>query len=156
MTASEQAVDWDALRAEAVRMTTLAYAPYSGFHVGAAIWTNAGMFSGANVENASYGLCNCAERTAIFSAVAAGARRLYCVAVFTPTPMPTMPCGACRQVIHEFGPESMVVSNCSGSDEINTVIGALLPGAFGPSDLGVDPTSQRAAKIAVKRSKKVS
>jgi cytidine deaminase len=147
------------LRAAARAAADLAYAPYSRFQVGAAIWTDAGLFTGCNVENASYGLCNCAERTAIFSAVAAGARRLFCVAVFTPTSLPTMPCGACRQVIHEFGPEALVLSNCAGPDEINTVIHALLPGAFGPADLGIDPadkTLQRAPKRAVKRSNKTS
>lgn len=144
------------LRAAARAAAELAYAPYSRFHVGAAIWTDAGLFTGCNVENASYGLCNCAERTAIFSAVAAGARRLHCVAVFTPTPTPTMPCGACRQVIYEFGPDAQVLSNCSGSGEINTIIDALLPGAFGPADLGIAPADQRAAKIPASRSKKKS
>lgn len=147
------------LRAAARAAADLAYAPYSHFHVGAAIWTDAGLFSGCNVENASYGLCNCAERTAIFSAVAAGARRLFCVAVFTPTPSPTMPCGACRQVIYEFGPDARVLSNCAGPGEINTVIDALLPGAFGPADLGITPAdtaAQRATKRAVRRSKKAS
>jgi len=147
------------LRAAARAAAARAYAPYSCFQVGAAIWTDAGLFTGCNVENASYGLCNCAERTAIFSAVAAGARRLHCVAVFTPTPTPTMPCGACRQVIHEFGPAARVLSHCAGPGEIDTVIGALLPGAFGPADLGIDPADtapQRAPKRAVSRSKNAS
>ncbi len=113
-----------------------AYAPYSEFRVGAAIWTDRGLFTGANVENASYGLSNCAERTAIFAAVAAGARKLECVVVYTPTPGPTAPCGACRQVIFEFGPEARVVSCCAGKARIDTRIDALLPGAFGPADLG--------------------
>lgn len=112
-----------------------AYAPYSGFRVGAAIWTDRGLFTGANVENASYGLTNCAERTAIFAAAAAGARRLECVVVYTPTPGATAPCGACRQVIFEFGPEARVVSCCDGKERIDTTIQALLPGAFGPADL---------------------
>jgi cytidine deaminase len=144
------------LRAAARAAAELAYAPYSRFRVGAAVWTDAGLFTGCNVENASYGLCNCAERTAIFSAVAAGARRLHCVAVFTPTPDPTMPCGACRQVIYEFGPDAQVVSNCSGPGEINTIIDALLPGAFGPADLGIDPGAQGFAKSPSSRSKKKS
>src|ERR1700676_3367622 len=80
------------------------YSPYSRFPVGAAVIGGSGrLYSGCNVENASYGLCNCAERTAIFSAVAAGERSIRAVAVYTPTPLPTPPCGACRQVIHEFG-----------------------------------------------------
>jgi cytidine deaminase len=113
-----------------------AYAPYSRFRVGAAALTDAGkIFSGCNVENASYGLCNCAERTAIFSAVAAGQRKLRCVVVYTPTKMATAPCGACRQVIHEFGPQARVISFCTTGDEIDVSIDALLPGAFGPADL---------------------
>jgi cytidine deaminase len=121
-----------AARAAAAR----AYAPYSGFHVGAAVWTDRGLFTGANVENASYGLTNCAERTAIFAAAAAGARRLECVVVYTPTPGATAPCGACRQVIFEFGPEARVVSCCDGEEQLDTTVTALLPGAFGPADLG--------------------
>lgn len=113
-----------------------AYAPYSGFPVGAAVLTAQGrIFPGCNVENASYGLCNCAERTAIFTAVAAGHRRLTCVAVYTPTDTPTAPCGACRQVIFEFGPGVRVISLCDGKERIDTTIGELLPRAFGPADL---------------------
>lgn len=113
-----------------------AYAPYSRFRVGAAVLTERGdIFGGCNVENASYGLCNCAERTAIFSAVAAQRRTVRCVVVYTPTPSATAPCGACRQVIHEFGPDARVISICDGDERIDTSIGALLPGAFGPSDL---------------------
>ncbi len=121
-----------------------AYAPYSEFRVGAAIWTDQGLFTGANVENASYGLTNCAERGAIFAAVAAGARRVECVVVHTPTPHPTAPCGACRQVIFEFGPEARVVTCCDGDDSVDTTIDALLPGAFGPADLGVSPAAPSA------------
>ena len=81
------------------------YSPYSEFPVGAAVLAASGkIYAGCNVENASYGLCNCAERTAIFTAAAAGERRILAVAVFTPTAQPTSPCGACRQVINEFGP----------------------------------------------------
>lgn len=142
-----------------------AYAPYSEFTVGAAIWTDRGLFTGTNVENASFGLTNCAERTAIFTAVAAGARRIECVVVYTPTPAPTAPCGACRQVIFEFGPEALVISHCDGQDSIETTIDALLPGAFGPADLGIAPPSYGAAagvvtsaepKAAPKRAKKTS
>jgi cytidine deaminase len=113
-----------------------AYAPYSGFAVGAAILTRSGkIFAGCNVENASYGLCNCAERTAIFSAAAAGERQVAAVAVYTPTRLPTMPCGACRQVIHEFGPDALVISVCDSKAVIEARLPALLPAAFGPADL---------------------
>jgi cytidine deaminase len=113
-----------------------AYAPYSKFRVGAAILTETGkIHAGANVENASYGLCNCAERTAIFAAAAAGERRLRAVVVYTPTPAPTLPCGACRQVINEFGPDAVVVSVCDSAERIETTLAALLPAAFGPKNL---------------------
>lgn len=120
-----------------------AYAPYSRFRVGAALLTATGrIHAGCNVENASYGLCNCAERTAIFSALAAGGPplRLRCVVVYTPTPRPTAPCGACRQVIHEFGPDARVISLCDGPDRLDQTIHDLLPGAFGPADLACPPS----------------
>jgi cytidine deaminase len=93
------------------------------------------VYSGCNVENASYGLCNCAERSAVFAAVAAGERTIRAVAVYTPTPLPTAPCGACRQVINEFGPDSLVICLCDGKSRIETKLSALLPAAFGPGDL---------------------
>lgn len=124
------------LRSVAKAAASQAYAPYSNFAVGAAVLTASGkIYSGCNVENASYGLSNCAERSAIFAAVAAGEKKLTCVAVYTPTRTVTAPCGACRQVIHEFGPEARVISFCAGGDEIDVSLGALLPGAFGPRDL---------------------
>lgn len=96
------------------------------------------IYAGCNVENASYGLCNCAERTAIFTAAAAGERKLRAVVVFTPTPAPTMPCGACRQVINEFGSQAVVVSVCDSSQRIETTLPRLLPDAFGPENLPAD------------------
>jgi cytidine deaminase len=113
-----------------------AYAPYSRFPVGSAVLAGSGkVYAGCNVENASYGLCNCAERTAIFGAVAAGESTVSAVVVYTPTPLPTAPCGACRQVINEFGPEALVISICDTKNRIDTRLSALLPGAFGPGDL---------------------
>jgi cytidine deaminase len=113
-----------------------AYAPYSHFPVGAAVIGGSGkIYAGSNVENASFGLCNCAERTAIFTAVSAGENSIKAVAVYTPTPLPTAPCGACRQVINEFGPEARVISICDTKNRIETTLPALLPGAFGPGDL---------------------
>lgn len=112
------------------------YSPYSEFPVGAAILCGSGkIFTGCNVENASYGLCNCAERTAIFSAAATGERVVTAVAVYTPTAIPSSPCGACRQVINEFGPDALVISVCDGDDRIETTMSALLPAAFGPKNL---------------------
>jgi cytidine deaminase len=88
-----------------------AYAPFSHFHVGAAILTSKGdIFLGCNVENSSYGMTNCAERTAIFSAVAEKGPKLeiIAVAVTNAAGVPCSPCGACRQVIYEFGPDAKV------------------------------------------------
>ncbi|HEY1848848.1 MAG TPA: cytidine deaminase [Opitutaceae bacterium] len=113
-----------------------AYAPYSKFPVGAAVLGGSGkVYAGCNVENASFGLCNCAERTAVFTAIAAGEKAVRAVAVYTPTPLPTAPCGACRQVINEFGPDALVISVCDSKNRIETRLDALLPGAFGPGDL---------------------
>ena len=88
-----------------------AHAPYSNFHVGSAILlTNGKIFSGCNVENASYGMTNCAERTAIFSAVAqlGPTIEIRAVAVTNDQGVPCSPCGACRQVIYEFGPDATI------------------------------------------------
>ena len=89
-----------------------AHAPYSNFRVGAALLTTKGqVFSGCNVENASYGMTNCAERTAIFTAVAqlGSKMEIRAVAVTNAQSVPCSPCGACRQVIYEFGPDATVV-----------------------------------------------
>lgn len=113
-----------------------AYAPYSKFRVGAAVLAGSGkVYTGCNVENASYGLCNCAERTAIFTAIAAGEERITRVVVYTPTPTATTPCGACRQVINEFGPGAGVLCLCDSDETIETTLDALLPAAFGPAQL---------------------
>ena len=112
------------------------YAPYSKFPVGAAVLTASGrIFTGCNVENASYGLSCCAERTAVFKAVAGGARKIVAVAVYTLTLKPTLPCGACRQVIHEFGPKAVILCACRSREPIETTLDQLLPGAFGPAAL---------------------
>jgi cytidine deaminase len=127
------------LAAAARRAAGHAYCPYSRFPVGAAVLTDRGeIVSGCNVENASYGLTICAERNAVFQAVAQGEGRLVirAVVVFTPTPEPTAPCGACRQVIHEFGPDAEVISICDGAAVIRSRLGSLLPEAFGPGNLG--------------------
>lgn len=109
-----------------------AYAPFSHFKVGAAILTARGdIFSGCNVENSSYGMTNCAERTAIFSAVAAKGPQLEIVAVAVTNAqgVPCSPCGACRQVIYEFGPEAVVFYQGADGDAENT-ISELLPEGF--------------------------
>ncbi len=126
----------EALMAAAREASAHAYAPYSRFHVGAAVLADDGrIFTAANVENASYGLTSCAERNAIFAAVSAGVRCIVAVAIHTPTQEPVSPCGACRQVMHEFGPEAVVMSCCDGDGSSAWSMDELLPGAFGPKDL---------------------
>jgi cytidine deaminase len=112
-----------------------AYCPYSCFPVGAAVLTAGGrVFTGCNVENASYGLSICGERNAAFQAVAAGHKLFLAVAVYTPTPAPTAPCGACRQVLSEFGPAAEVIAACDGPDVLHATLGNLLPSSFGPQN----------------------
>jgi cytidine deaminase len=127
----------DDLKRRAREAAEHAYAPYSGFAVGAAVLTDGGeIHSSANVENASFGLSNCAERNAIFEAVAHGARKLEALAVYTPTAAATMPCGACRQVLAEFGADAIVIC-CTDDDsrEQRFALAELLPAAFGPASL---------------------
>lgn len=108
-----------------------AYAPASRFAVGAAVRAADGrVFVGCNVENASYGLTICAERAAICAAVAAGARAVDAVAVVTDLDEPARPCGACRQVLAEFGSDMQVLLAGRGADVIETSIAALLPDPF--------------------------
>lgn len=122
------------LIAEAAAARLKAYTPYSNFKVGAALLCNDGrVFHGCNVENASYGLCNCAERTALFSAIAAGCRPgdFAALAVIADTDNPVSPCGACRQVMAELCDDAMPVllANLRG-DTQQTSVAALLPGSF--------------------------
>lgn len=114
-----------------------AYTPYSKFNVGAALLTEDGeVFLGCNIENASLGLTNCAERTAIFKAVSEGKRKFTALAVSGDTEGPISPCGACRQVIAEFcAPTTPVYLTNLKGDVTETTLGELLPGAFSPEDL---------------------
>ena len=124
----------DELKCRAREVARHSYSPYSRFAVGAAVLTDRGeIFAGCNVENASYGLCNCAERTALFAGIAAGCRPgdFTHIAVVADTAEPVSPCGACRQVMHEMGGPSLIViqSNLRG-DTVQTTVAQLLPGAF--------------------------
>jgi len=114
-----------------------AYAPYSQYYVGAAILTKSGkIFSGCNVENASYGLANCAERTAVFKTISEGEREIEAIAVVTKDG--GMPCGACRQVLNEFNPQMVVISaDEQGRIRYQQTLDLLLPHSFGPSNLGI-------------------
>jgi cytidine deaminase len=127
------AAERDLLLEKARSVLQHAYAPYSKFHVGAAVLTEAGnIYVGCNVENASYGLTNCAERTAIFSAVAAEGPgvRLRAVAVWNDPPGPCSPCGACRQVIFELGRDSVVLFQGEEGRAVEVMASDLLPYGF--------------------------
>lgn len=108
-----------------------AYAPYSRFQVGAALLAGGRVFTGCNVENASYGLTVCAERNAVGAMAGAGLRRVEAVAVASATVPPTPPCGMCLQVLAEFaGPDLPVILAGSRGARVETTLGALLPQAF--------------------------
>jgi cytidine deaminase len=112
-----------------------AYAPYSNFRVGAAVQAGERVYPGCNVENASYGLTICAERAAVFAAVAAGETRIDAVVVVTDTPTPTTPCGACRQVLREFGTDIRVLCATLSGVRHEFALDDLLPSSFGPQSL---------------------
>lgn len=115
-----------------------AYAPYSNLPVGAAVLTaDRSIFSGSNIENASYGLTICAERTAVAAAVSAGHREIVAVAVSAPRLPSASPCGACRQVLNEFRPanDDLTIVLDDRQNGVDSSIDELLPRAFGPSNL---------------------
>ena len=121
----------DRLKAAASSVRQHAYAPASSFHVGAAVLADDGrVFAGCNVENASYGLTICAERAAVCAAVAAGVRVLRAVVVATDLAEPARPCGACRQVLAEFGPAMAVILMGSAQARVLTSLDRLLPEPF--------------------------
>ena len=123
--------NWDILKDAAWKAREQAYAPYSGFKVGAAVETASGhIYGGCNIENVSYGLCNCAERTAMFQAVANGERVLKRIVVCADTPEPVAPCGACRQVMQELGPQMEVLLVNREGKQILTTVTELLPYSF--------------------------
>jgi cytidine deaminase len=126
------------LLAEAEAARALAYAPYSNFQVGAALLAEDGaIHTGCNVENASYPAGTCAERVALGTAVARGARRFRAIAVVGPPGVAITPCGICRQALSEFSPDGAlrVIARDAAGAPRSTIIGELLPGAFGPAQL---------------------
>lgn len=125
----------DDLLAAAREMREKAYAPYSTFHVGAAVLAGGKVFRGVNIENASYPLSVCAERNAVAAAVVAGERQIDAVAVVADGDDPTPPCGGCRQVLNEFGPDMVVVCESSSGRRAEWRLSEILPHAFGPDHL---------------------
>ncbi|MBM4762330.1 cytidine deaminase [Bacillus sp. B15-48] len=130
-------MDFTTLVNEAKKAREKAYVPYSKFQVGAALLSEDGtIFQGCNIENAAYSMCNCAERTAIFSAYAHGHRKFKALAVIADTTRPVPPCGACRQVISELCPKEMKVYLTNLNGDIKEItVEELLPGAFSSEDL---------------------
>lgn len=121
---------WRELYDAAVAARKNAYIPYSNFAVGAAVrCANGKIYGGCNVENASYGLCVCGERNAILHAACAGERKMVELCVFADTSGPVSPCGACRQVMREFGIQTVILANMKGDFKITTVE-ELLPYGF--------------------------
>jgi cytidine deaminase len=126
------------LEAKALAALRRAYAPYSKFHVGAAVQMSGQTYDGANIENASYGLAICAERTAIFAAVNAGSTRLEAVAVCSESSPPASPCGACRQVLWEFAADPAAVTVVAfnrGGERRSWTLAQLLPDGFSGKEL---------------------
>jgi cytidine deaminase len=131
--------DWDELRTRARAMVARAYAPYSGVHVGAAALVDDGrVVAGCNVENASYGLTQCAECGVAHQLAASGGGRLVAISVVGDDGTYLAPCGRCRQVLYEFGGPELMVDTDAGI----VTLDALLPGAFGPQDLPAQRTGR--------------
>ena len=115
---------------KAKEVSRKAYAPYSNYKVGAALLTKSGkVYTGCNIENSSYGLTNCAERTAIFKAVSEGEMEFEEMVIYADSPNLPTPCGACRQVLSEFGPE-LKITIISNKEQLETSISELLPLGF--------------------------
>ena len=128
-------MDDKALVEAAKKAREFSYSPSSKFAVGAAVLTRSGkVYGGCNIENASYGITNCAERTAIFRAVSEGEREIVALAIVADSKRPVPPCGACRQVIAEFKIPHIIMANLD--DQIQTATcEELLPGAFSDEDM---------------------
>lgn len=125
----------NALVAAAVAARQRAYAPYSGFRVGAALETEDGLIvTGCNVENASYGVTICAERNALAAAVAQGHQRFRRMALASDAPEPISPCGMCRQALFEFAPD-LEIESVGGGRSVTWGLGELLPAGFSRSHL---------------------
>jgi cytidine deaminase len=115
-----------------------AYAPYSGFEVGAALLGKSGkVYIGCNVENASYGATICAERSALLRAIADGEREFTALAIVGGTEKPASPCGICRQFLSEFGTDLQLIMAAPSGEVVEARLGDYLPESFGPADLAI-------------------
>ncbi|MBV1819163.1 cytidine deaminase [Clostridium cochlearium] len=132
-------MDYKELIKKAIEARALAYVPYSNFRVGAAILTeDNSIYNGCNIENASYGATNCAERTAIFKAVSEGKTKIKAIAVIGRKDEFTYPCGICRQVIAEFADKDTIVILAKNIDEYEVkTLEEIFPGAFTQKDLNI-------------------
>jgi len=118
------------IKEEAIKMLEYSYSPFSGFAVGAALLTKSGkIYTGANIENSSYGLTICAERVACVKAVSEGEMEFEAIAVATRSPEPASPCGACRQFLWEFGDMDVILINTQGQEK-DYKLSQLLPDGF--------------------------
>ena len=136
VTTDAAAGEWTMLRDRAKATMEQAYAPYSGFRVGAAILGADGSVTvGCNVENASYPAGICAERSAVGTAIAHGVREFLALVIVTEAVVPTPPCGMCRQVLEEFAPQLAVMSVTIDGAEARWSMAELLPSAFTPASL---------------------
>ncbi len=134
----------DELVARARAARKHAHCPFSGFAVGCAVRTADGrIFGGANIENASFNLGLCAERVAIFSAIAQGAREIRAVAVVTGADHPVYPCGGCRQILAEFAPRAGVTLVWRDGQSLETTVAALVPHAFVTGDFAASDPADR-------------
>ncbi|MFQ5962850.1 MAG: cytidine deaminase [Candidatus Scalinduaceae bacterium] len=124
------------LLSEARKVIKFSYSPYSNFRVGAAVLDENGkIYTGCNIENASYGLAICAERVAVFNAVSQGVERIKAIAIYCDKQDFCSPCGACRQVIYEFSKDAIVILGTKGTEYTIKTIAELLPLGFCPKDL---------------------
>lgn len=127
---------WTVLTERALGAMDRAYAPYSGFRVGAALLASDGSVTeGCNIENAAYPVAICAERAAVAAAVSRGVRSFRAIVIATEGEQPASPCGMCRQVLVEFAPELVVLSVTRGGAEVRWSLAELLPHAFTPTSL---------------------
>ncbi len=147
-----QKIQWNEIAQLAESMRERSYSPYSHYRVGAVLLARKDLdgqnevFVGANVENASYGLCVCAERNAVSAAVLAGMKELVALAVATEGPRPAAPCGMCRQVLAEFSKDMPIALVCAGKIVERTTLAELLPRMFNGEQL-----SEARAHIAAKK-----